>query len=130
MPGLRTVYDWLDREESFSNQIARARRLQAHTFVDELQEIIAICRDMVDGGRGGTMEQIQAAKVCADNYRWIAGKALPAVYGDFYASAHGRGRRGSGRGEAIARLYFTGAARDDGLSRMLAKMEQPGSGRL
>jgi hypothetical protein len=82
MPGLRTVYDWLDQNESFSNQIARARRLQAHTFVDELQDIIAICLDIVNGGRAGTMEQIQAAKVCADNYRWIAGKALPAVYGD------------------------------------------------
>ncbi len=52
MPGLRTVYDWLDQKESFSNQIARARRLQAHTFVDEFQEIIAICCDIVDGGRG------------------------------------------------------------------------------
>jgi hypothetical protein len=82
MPSVSTVHHWIERYEDFGYRVARARKLQAHTFVDELQEIIAICLDIVNGVRAGTMEQIQAAKVCAENYRWIAGKALPAVYGD------------------------------------------------
>jgi hypothetical protein len=82
MPSVSTVHHWIERYEDFGNRVARARKLQAHTFVDGLQEIIAICLDIVNGVRAGTMEQIQAAKVCAENYRWIAGKALPAVYGD------------------------------------------------
>ena len=130
MPGLRTVYDWLDQNESFSNQIARARRLQAHTFVDELQDIIAICLDIVNGGRGGTMEQIQAAKVCADNYRWIAGKALPAVYGDLLRHS---GPDGEGPPVAVKlSLDYTLLEPHEMVEfrRMLAKMERSRMGRL
>ncbi len=124
MPGLRTVYDWLDQEESFSNQIARARRLQAHTFVDELQDIIAVCLDIVNGGRAGTMEQIQAAKVCADNYRWIAGRALPSAYGDKVLHTDA-----SGEGPVAVKLaldYSLLAPHEMvEFRRMLAKMERP-----
>jgi hypothetical protein len=102
MPSVSTVHHWIERYEDFGNRVARARKLQAHTFVDELQEIIAICRDIVNGVRAGTMEQIQAAKVCADNYRWIAGKALPAVYGDLLRHSGPDGEAPPRRGEVVA----------------------------
>jgi hypothetical protein len=82
MPARQTVHRWVELNEPFAIQFARARKLQAHTFVDDLQDIISVCLEIVNGTRDGTMEQIQAAKVCAENYRWMAGKALPSVYGD------------------------------------------------
>jgi hypothetical protein len=39
MPSRTVVYDWLSENEGFANDYARARRLQADTFADEIQEV-------------------------------------------------------------------------------------------
>ena len=35
MPGLRTVFDWLEKHEEFRTKYARAREIQAELQVDE-----------------------------------------------------------------------------------------------
>ncbi len=73
------------------------------------------------------MEQIQAAKVCADNYRWIAGKALPAVYGDLL-----RHSGPDGEGPVAVKLSLDYSLLEPQemveFRRMLAKMEKAGWG--
>jgi hypothetical protein len=39
MPSRTVVYGWLQEHSAFANNYARARRLQADTFADEIQEV-------------------------------------------------------------------------------------------
>jgi hypothetical protein len=70
-----TFFRWLDQSEPLRRQYAIAKEIQGHMIFEEGVEI-------VDEAKGGTMEEIQAAKLRSDaRWRW-AGKLLPKVYGD------------------------------------------------
>ena len=86
MPDASTVHDWVLKRPEFAQQYARARHIQAHALADEGMEI-------VDGARGGTHEEIAAARLRFDARRWMAGKLLPKVYGDkmLHTGADGEG---------------------------------------
>lgn len=90
MPPAGTVFRWLDAHESFREQYARAREMQADLFADELL-------DISDDGRNDWMERnhgdedpgwvingehIQRSRLRVDTRKWIASKILAKKYGD------------------------------------------------
>lgn len=74
MPGETTVYRWLQSNEGFREQYARAREDSGNKSADVIQRI---ARQV----EAGTMAP-DAARVAIDAHKWIAGKRKPKVYGD------------------------------------------------
>lgn len=90
MPGLRTVFGWLELHEEFRSKYAHARELQAELQVDEMAEI-------ADDGTNDWMEHKNAdgevigwkingealarSKLRLEQRRWFAEKLLPKKYG-------------------------------------------------
>jgi hypothetical protein len=90
MPGLSTVFEWLDSREDFRSKYARARELQAEVQVDEMQEIAddgqndwmeKIGRDGQSLGWVVNGEAVQRSKIRLEQRRWYAEKLLPKKYG-------------------------------------------------
>lgn len=89
MPSKTTVFRWLQVNEKFSDQYARARAVQAEIYADEIN-------DIADDGSNDYMtitvnghekevvnqENIQRSRLRVDSRKWIASKLLPKVYGD------------------------------------------------
>lgn len=73
-PDYSTVYDWLEREEGFADNYARARERQAHNDGDRMNAIA----DQLQAGEIAP----DVARVMADILKWTAGKRLPKSYGD------------------------------------------------
>lgn len=100
MPGLRTVFEWLESNEQFRSKYARAKELQAEVEVDEM-------RDIADDGRNDWMERKNAegecigwslngeavarSKVRLEQRRWNAEKLLPKKYGAKVDLSHSGG---------------------------------------
>lgn len=70
MPSQTTVFRWIGDDDVFRENYARARELQADSFVDE---IVNIADTEIDPNR---------ARVRIDARKWTAGKLRPKVYGD------------------------------------------------
>lgn len=86
MPDMTNVMDWLEADEKFRQQYARARELQAEFYA---QQII----DIADDGHNDTYEDdeghvhvdtdvIARSKLRVDARKWVAAKLLPKKYGD------------------------------------------------
>lgn len=88
MPHRVTVYDWLwdKRHEEFHNMYARARRVQAHGYVDEIIEISdnkqndSYCDEY--GNEKPNHEYMQRSRLRVDSRKWFASKVMPKIYGD------------------------------------------------
>lgn len=74
MPALSTVFDWFSRDQTFSENYARARMSRADARADQIDEIA----DGVLKGKIGANE----ARVVIDALKWQAGKEQPKRYGD------------------------------------------------
>lgn len=88
LPGLTTVYRWLESDESFRNKYARAREEQADTLADEIVRI-ADEAPPPDGETG----KIDSAWVAWQRNRvearkWTASKLKPKKYGDKLTNEH------------------------------------------
>jgi hypothetical protein len=70
MPSLSMVFRWLKASESFREQYAHTREVQAHVIADDT-------RDIVDNEPDPAR-----ARVMLDQRKWHASKLLPKVYGD------------------------------------------------
>lgn len=90
MPGIRTVFDWLEVHEEFRTKYARARELQAELQVDEMTEIADdgtndwMERKNAEGENIGWRENGEAltrSKIRLEQRRWNAEKLLPKKYG-------------------------------------------------
>jgi hypothetical protein len=95
MPVRSTVYLWLMQRQEFSDQYARARELQAETFVDEIVEI-------ADDGRNDWMlrkfgnderwvengEAMRRSQIRIDARKWHASKLASKKYGDKITQEH------------------------------------------
>lgn len=86
MPDQATVYRWLDRYETFREQYAGAREVQADTLADE---ILDIADDVTLDIQQNTQvheraqhEAVHRSKVRIDARKWLAGKLAPKKYGD------------------------------------------------
>lgn len=90
MPSLTTVYNWMDRDEKFLQRVSRARRLQAHTFVDDTLEIADdSSQDWTERTlRGGHVidvpndELIRRSAIRIETRKWVASKFNRDAYGD------------------------------------------------
>jgi len=81
LPGQTTVFKWLDENEAFAKQYARAREAQADCKFDEAWEI----------AETATVEDVQVARLKIDTIKWQAGKLAPKKYGDKLDVEHGGG---------------------------------------
>jgi len=92
MPADRTVFRWLDSNEEFRQQYARAREEQAEHYAHEIIEI-------ADDGSNDTYEDddghvktnydvIQRSRLRVDARKWIAAKLLPKKYGEMKHIEH------------------------------------------
>lgn len=89
MPGLTTIFRWMDAHEEFRKQYTQAREVQAELFADELVEIS-------DDGKNDWMERndpnnpgwlangehINRSRLRVDTRKWIASRILAKKYGD------------------------------------------------
>ncbi len=75
MPARTTVYQWLDRNASFTGAYARARERQADAHADEILAAATLPADC-------TSAQVNAARLRVDALKWTAAKLRPAMYGE------------------------------------------------
>jgi hypothetical protein len=99
MPTKHSVFRWLqhpDRDD-FRAQYARARELQADTFVDDMVDIADdVSNDTIEteSGERANAEWISRSKVRIETRRWIAARMAPKKYGD-KLEVGGRGEGGA-----------------------------------
>jgi hypothetical protein len=85
MPDWASVWRWLESNEVFRAQYARAREAQAHALVSQIFDIAD--DDSADWSeRDGVPvvngEAIQRSRLRVDTRKWFASKVLPKLYGD------------------------------------------------
>lgn len=76
MPGIRTVFQWLESSPDFTHKYARAREIQGHVYFDMAGEVAV---NAEDAGRG---------RLAYDARKWQASKLAPKVYGDKTEISH------------------------------------------
>ena len=74
MPPMKTIYRWLEANEEFRHQYARAREKQADYFAEEIIEIA----DSTEAESAA----VSKAKLQIDARKWAASKIAPKKYGD------------------------------------------------
>jgi len=75
LPGITTIFKWLDQHESFAKQYARACDERAESFGEEINDIADEAKDKDAAG-------VQAAKLRIETRKWLMGKVKPKKYGD------------------------------------------------
>ena len=91
MPGTSTVCRWLESNDAFREQYARARELQADALFDEMLSIADdaqndwMARNVDENDNlawSVNGEHIQRSKLRIDTRKWMAGKLRPKKYGE------------------------------------------------
>lgn len=88
MPSDRSVYRWLEANEEFRQQYARAREVQADTLADEILDIsnTTVIGVKTKTGKDGVEitegDMIEHRRLQVDARKWLAGKLAPKKYGD------------------------------------------------
>lgn len=72
MPGLRTVFGWLEEYPEFRIKYAHAREVQGDVMDDKILTVADNC----------TPETALADRVKIDAYKWRAAKLAPKKYGE------------------------------------------------
>lgn len=82
LPSQTTVYRWLDESAEFRERYARARELQAETFVDEIVSIAdqPNARTTTDGEVH--LSDPVRDRLRMDARKWVASKLAPKKYGE------------------------------------------------
>jgi hypothetical protein len=89
MPDQTTVMRWLATNDTFRQQYARARELQAEFYADEIVVIADDASNDVSGELGlPNGVAVQRARLQIDTRKWIASKLLPKKYGDKVEMEH------------------------------------------
>jgi hypothetical protein len=90
-PDRSTIIRWIQENESFRNQYAQARELQADYWADEIQDIANDGRndwEIRECERTGKLrivinaENVQRSRLRVDTLKWIMSKQAPKRYGD------------------------------------------------
>lgn len=74
VPPMKTIYRWLEANEEFRHQYARAREKQADYFAEEIIEI-------ADSAEAESAA-VSKAKLQIDARKWAVSKIAPKKYGD------------------------------------------------
>lgn len=85
MPNIKTIFDWLNKYEDFSNKYVRAKQESADAFAEEIQDISDEKPLTYIDEKGN--EKIDPAAVNwhrlrVDSRKWLASKLKPKKYGD------------------------------------------------
>lgn len=86
LPHMATLFRWLADDDSFREQYARAREMQAETLADEIVAIAddgsndTYCDD--EGNKRTDHDVIARSKLRVEARKWVAAKLLPKKYGD------------------------------------------------
>jgi len=75
LPGMSTIFKWLDAHESFAKQYARACDERVETFAEEI-------KDLSDEAVGKGAAGVNAKKLQIETRKWLMGKTKPKKYGD------------------------------------------------
>ncbi len=93
MPAMSTVFKWLNQQEAFAEQYARAREEQAETLADEITaisdetEVVARYQDeAVTLSLDATA--VARNRLRIDARKWVASKLKPKKYGDKLQTEH------------------------------------------
>ena len=91
-PTKETIFSWLKTYGDFSDQYARAKRLQIEVLVDEIIEIADdSSQDNIINKQGQIIcnnESINRARLRIDTRKWIASKLAPKIYSDKIDNTH------------------------------------------
>jgi hypothetical protein len=91
-PTKETIFSWLKTYGDFSDQYARAKRLQIEVLVDEIIEIADdSSQDNIINQQGQIIcnnATINRARLRIDTRKWIASKLAPKIYGDKIDNTH------------------------------------------
>lgn len=89
MPGVATVYRWLDSDPIFRDRYSRSREDQADTMADEIISIadtvmIGEKVTIEDDGKTKTVtgDMVERSRLRIDSRKWVASKLKPKKYGD------------------------------------------------
>lgn len=89
MPGLETVFGWLRKNASFSEQYARAKEEASDALIEEMLDIAddgandwMETHDPENPGWKFNHEHVQRSKLRVDTRKWYASKLKPKKYGD------------------------------------------------
>lgn len=84
-PNQATVYRWLDQDEAFREQYARARAKQADTMAEEIVEIADETwndTQVTEHGEKPNSEWIARSRLRVDARKWLMSKLAPKKYGE------------------------------------------------
>lgn len=85
MPDMKNVYAWLKKDPEFRHQYEEARKDGAHTFADQIAQIIDQTPLKLTDEQGNVKydpASIQWNRLRMDGRKWLAAKYLPKVYGE------------------------------------------------
>jgi hypothetical protein len=89
MPVCSTVFRWLAARDTFRDQYARAREVQADAIFEDILDIADNAqndwmarRGEDDAGWQANGEHIQRSRLRVDARKWMAGKLAPKKYGE------------------------------------------------
>ena len=78
LPSARTVHRWIDGNEEFCQQYARAMEQRAEFKFEEAWSV----------AKAATPETVSVARLQVDTIKWMAGKLSPKKYGDKVTNEH------------------------------------------
>ena len=84
LPPVRTIYDWLYRNDNFSHNYAKAKQIQAARMIEELDKIANTKSYYIDAEGNQKVDAgfTASQRLIADTRKFIASKLIPKVYGD------------------------------------------------
>jgi hypothetical protein len=84
LPKRTTIYDWLWKNDAFSNMYKKAKMRQAELMAEELENVAKQKSYYVDSEGNQRIDPgfIQSQRLVADTRKWIATKLAPRIYGD------------------------------------------------
>ncbi len=88
----QAVLRWVEADEVFSEQYARARAIGYQLLADDILEISDDSKGDVyqdaDGNERTDTERVARAKLRVDSRKWMLSKMLPKMYGDKVEHEH------------------------------------------
>jgi uncharacterized transporter YbjL len=123
------VFRWLESNETFREQYARAREAQADTLADEILEISDDGSNdwMTRAGKDQELawqlngEHVQRSRLRVDSRKWFASKVAPKKYGDKLELA-------GDRENPLTVIHEAGKSIDAKLERLIASRSRKAEG--
>jgi DNA helicase IV len=94
MPSRTTIFKWLQNNDAFAEQYARARDAQADHFAEEIVDIAdaepSLIFKNVDGVDVASVDSsaVNLLRLRIDARKWYASKVAPKKYGDKIETTH------------------------------------------